>query len=268
MSLVENQNIESNSEVRCTELSNDDRLFKFKNRYLNYSIKRRSASKVLVIIFSGVDATPSFCRMSYYGLREELNANVIHIMDNFGAHGCYLLSIAGDQQVRNAVIGLIRQLQSEIGAGNRDTYLVGTSKGGTTALAYALMIGGGTVIAGEPQIRLGDFIYNARWRDLEQWRSLAYAMLGRVNEDDRHRLNEYLFEIVNKYGSRFSGKMIIHYGKTGYWENHIVHFRDLLAQIGIGERIICVGHDFSEHNEVVPVFTSQLTEFFPLDSAD
>jgi len=267
MSLEKHLAVGQISAVSCTESSDDDRLFKFKNRYLTYAVRSRPTSKALVIIFSGVDATSSFCRMSYYGLREELNANVIHIMDNFGAHGCYLLSIAGDQQIRNAVISLIRSLQSEMGVGNNDTYLVGTSKGATTAIAYALMIGGGTVIAGEPQINLGDFIYNLKWHNLEQWRSLAYTMLGRVNEDDRHLLNGYISDIGKKYASRFSGKMIIHHGKTGYFENHIVHFRDLLVSLGVGEKLVCIEHEFREHNDIVPVFTESLKTLFQIDSS-
>lgn len=142
-------------------------LFKFKNRYLIYSLKKRPV-ETLTFIFSGVDATSGFCRMSYYGLREQLNSNVVHIMDNYGAHGCYLLSIAGDRQVRNAVVSLIRSLQTELGISNDKTYFVGTSKGATTAIAYALMVGGGVVVAGEPQIMLGDFIFNKNWMELEQ----------------------------------------------------------------------------------------------------
>jgi hypothetical protein len=30
--------------------------------------------------------------MSYFALGASLDATVVHIMDNFGAHGCYLLS--------------------------------------------------------------------------------------------------------------------------------------------------------------------------------
>lgn len=240
----------------------DDRLFKFKNRYIIHAVKRRSQSNSLVIVFSGVDATSSFCRMSHYGLREHLDANVVHVMDNFGAHGCYLLSIAGDQQIRNAVISLIRSLQNEMSVCNENTYLVGTSKGGTTAIVYALMIGGGTVIAGEPQVRLGDFVYNPRWRDLEQWRSLAYAMLGRVCEEDRAYLNEMIADIAMRYGSRFSGKIIVHCGNTGYWENHVSHLCALAATAGFSEKVVCLKHSFSEHNDVVPVFSEALVNIF------
>lgn len=240
----------------------DDRLFKFKNRYVIHAVKRRHHSKSLVIVFSGVDATSSFCRMSYYGLREQLNANVVHIMDNFGAHGCYLLSISGDEQIRNAVISLIRSLQHEMGIGNPETYLVGTSKGATSAIAYGLMIGGGNVIAGEPQVRLGDFIYNPKWPELEQWRSLAYAMLGRVREDDRAHLNDCIESIAKRYGPRFSGSMSIHYGKTGYWENHISYLCDIARSAGFAERLRCFEHAFFEHNDVVPVFTETLVDLF------
>lgn len=235
----------------------EDRVYKFKNRYIVYSIKKRSGAP-LVFVFSGVDSTSSFCRMSYYGLRDELLANVVHVMDNFGAHGCYLLSIASDEQVRNALVSLIRDLQSECGVSNDNTFFVGTSKGATTAIAYALMVGGGNVIAGEPQILLGDFIFNSKWKDLEQWRSLAYSMLGRVCEDDRLLLNEFIPRIAQRYGSRFLGRIKILYGETGYWERHVKHFDVLANGNGFSDRVAYSRHGFTSHGDVVPVFINQL----------
>lgn len=237
----------------------EDFLFKFKNRYIIYSKKIKRSNK-LVIIFSGVDATSSFCRMSYYGLGDEIDANCVHIMDNFGAHGCYLLSIAGDEQIRNAVIQLIKNLIEELEISLDNLYLAGTSKGGTTAISYALMLGGGNVIAGEPQILLGDFIYNKRWHELEQWRSLAYSMTGRVNEEDKHLLNTYIPQIVERYGSRFKGFMEIHYGKTGYWDNHIKYFAGLSRKSSAGGTFKFLEHNFGSHSDVIPIFIERIKE--------
>ncbi len=235
----------------------EDCLFKFKNRYIIYS-KRKKQSNKLAIIFSGVDATSSFCRMSHYGLGDELEANCVHIMDNFGAHGCYLLSISGDVQIRNAVLQLIKELQEDLKVTLDDLYLVGTSKGGSTAIAYALMLGGGNVIAGEPQILLGNFIYNKDWRELEQWRSLAYAMTGRVNEEDKTELNNQIPQIAERYGGRFEGSMEIHYGNTGYWENHLQFFSEIVKTFRKPEKIMFVPHDFRSHNDVIPIFSERV----------
>jgi hypothetical protein len=231
-----------------------DRLHKFKNRYVTYTVRPRPDSKKLAFVFSGVDATPGTCRMSYFALGEKLDATVVHIMDNFGAHGCYLLSVAGDQQIRNAVIALIRLLQEEFSCTDKQTYFLGTSKGATTAIVYALMTGGGNVLCGEPQILIGDFIFSERWQELEQWRSLAYAMLGRVDPCDRPLLNRVVLDIVERYGSRFKGEIAIDVGDTGYLEKHVSHLQALSRDLGIDNRIHIKCHEFTKHDEVIPVF--------------
>jgi hypothetical protein len=236
-----------------------DRVYKFKNRYLIYAVHERKESQKICFVFSGVDATAATCRTSYFGLGKTISeATVVHIMDNYGAHGCYLLNIAGDAQIRNGVIELIRFLQKEYGCTNEETYLIGTSKGATIAIAYALFIGGGHVICGEPQIMLGDFIYNRYWENLEQWRSLAYAITGRVNPNDKDFLNTLLHNIIIQYGSRFKGQISIHYGATGYWEHHISYFLEWAKQNDFSERLELVNHNFEHHEEVVPVFYREI----------
>ncbi|THJ23347.1 MAG: hypothetical protein CAF45_008100 [Nitrospira sp. CG24E] len=244
----------SNSLEPLAGITCEDRLYKFKNRYAIYTVRPRPSSKKLAFVFSGVDATPGTCRMSYFALGETLDATVVHIMDNFGAHGCYLLSIAGDAQIRNAVIALIRLLQEEFACTEKQTYFLGTSKGATTAIAYALMTGGGNVLCGEPQILLGDFIFSERWQELEQWRSLAYAMTGRVSPADRPLLNRVVLDIVERYGSRFKGEITIHVGDTGYLEKHISHLQSLSSELGFDKKIHIESHAFTKHDEVVPVF--------------
>jgi hypothetical protein len=238
----------------------EDRIYKFKNRYLIYSIQKRATTNKLAIIFSGVDSTAGFCRMSYYSMKDRLNATVVHIMDNFGAHGCYLLGISGDQQIRNATISLIRELQRELGLSLKETYFIGTSKGASISIAYAMMCGGGTVIGGEPQIHIGDFIYSPSWEGLEQWRSIAYAILGRVSPDDKEQLNKLIPDIIERYGPRFNGTIEMHYGKTGYWENHLFHLQNQMSRLKIDSKLNCVGHNFQNHNDVIPVFEEAIAK--------
>lgn len=249
--------MEESTIVQC-----QDRVFKYKNRYVVYAVHARPHTKKISFVFSGVDSTAGTCRMSYFGLGSALSeTTVVHIMDNFGTHGCYLLNISGDVQIRNAVIQLIRQLQEEFGCSNDQTYFIGTSKGASTAINYSLFVGGGHVICGEPQILLGDFIYNSHWQELEQWRAMAYAMTGRVDPDDREHLNDLIKNIVSQYGSRYRGEMTIHYGdKTGYWEHHVSHFVEWSKEYGFDTRVKTFGHDFHRHDDVIPVFYQAVYE--------
>lgn len=238
----------------------EDRVFKYKNRYLIYALHKQADSKKLVFVFSGVDSTPGACRMSYFALGKSLNANVVHIMDNYGTHGCYLLSVGGDQQIRNVVLQLIKTLQQELVC--NDIYFIGTSKGATEAIIYSLIVGEGTVICGEPQVKLGDFIFNNEFGTLEQWRSLAYAITGRVDEADRAHLNEMIPDIVLRYGYRYRGTMEVHVGNTGYYQNHVKYLVDYMNDAGLSKCIKVVSHDFKQHNDVVGVFYAALESSF------
>lgn len=242
-----------------------DRVFKFKNRYLIYAVHPRPESKKLVFIFSGVDATAGTCRMSYFGMGNEINATVVHIMDHQGAHGTYMLRVAGDNQICNVVVALIRELQAEFGCAKNDTYFTGTSKGASIAILYALMTGGGHVIGGEPQIRIGDFIYAKGWEKGEMWRSMAYAITGRVNEGDREHINELFAGIVRQYGSRFIGSMNIAVGNTGYWENHLAYFSELVKEHKLDDKVTIHRYPFTDHDDVKTIYADMIHEYFSLE---
>jgi hypothetical protein len=237
------------------ELSEELQLFAFEGVPLIYSVAARARSNRVVFVFSGIDEAPCSPRMSYYGLRDDLDATVVHVMDHFGAHGCYLLSLAGDDRVQRATLALIRRIQSSLSVSNDATHLIGTSKGATAAVLYALMLGDGHVIAGEPQIRLGDFIYDADWSETDQWRSLVYTILGEVPSDGRGRLNDLIDKILKDQAPGFKGTMtLLHGSGTGYWEQHIRHFADIAKQAKWRARVECVEEKFNDHLEVVKPF--------------
>lgn len=230
-----------------------DSVFMFRGRHIVYTVHARPRSRRLVLIFPGIDNTPGSTRMSYFGLGKVLNATVVHIKDGYGAHGSYLLSVAGDEQIRNGVIALIRTLQEEFDCGQARTWFIGTSKGATSAIAYGLMTGGGRVIAGEPQVAIGDFVFGKD--PPPEWaRSIAYAMLGRVDRADREVLNEVVPQIVRRYASRFRGSITVIAGNTGYLERHIEPLVRALQSAGRVDALELQQHTFRAHSEVVAPF--------------
>ncbi|MEG6617382.1 accessory Sec system protein Asp2 [Peptococcaceae bacterium 1198_IL3148] len=238
-----------------------DGVFKFKNRYIIYSLKRGSSNK-LYVVFSGVDSTPGFTRMSYYGLRDSLDGNVLHIKDSFGAHGCYLLNVSGCNQVRNAVLALLKESINQLNIPRESLYLVGTSKGGTIALAYGMMLGFGNVIVGEPQVRIGDFLFSKGWKNAEYFKSIAYVMTGRINEEGKELLNSKFKEIIAQCGSRFRGTIEIITGiKTLYLENHVDYFIQYAKEFGVDEsRINVEVIDIEKHDDIVEPFLRRVNE--------
>lgn len=228
--------------------------------------------KPLVVVFSGVDTQPGRCGTSYYGLHWQLDASVVHIHDHFGAHGNYLLQIDKDPEVGWATVNLLRQLMTETGTRPRDLWLVGTSKGATTALCMALMLRAGNCIAAEPQILLGDFFYpdNRDWTVQEDLRGMAYAMMGRVDAEDKAALNAIVPTLIRRWLSQYKGRALIVFGKgTGYYQQHIVQLDDAFKQLqkddpegGKAVRLTLREEPFNRHIDVVPVFLDILFKHF------
>jgi hypothetical protein len=237
-------------------------VFKSNSIYINYSFTLR-IGKPLVVVFSGVDSIPGRCLSSYYGYQKTLNSSVLHVIDNFGAHGNYLLSIARDFSIRQAVCDLIKIIQLDANVDLSNTYFIGTSKGATSAICYSLLLGGGTVIGGEPQVLLGDFLYNENWRENNELQAIAYVMCGRLDERDKLYLNGMLIDIFVGNGKDYKGQIYIYYGKTtGYHWRHIRHLPDILERSNISDTIIKFKEfDIAHHNEIIPIFQQSVGEF-------
>lgn len=244
--------------------------FKHGLHLLNWEATFRPG-RPLVVVFSGVDTVPTRCKTSYYGLHAHLDASVAHIHDNFGAHGNYLLCRGGDDRIQEAVLALLRMLISRAGVTPRETHLVGTSKGATTALCYALLLGDNCrCIAGEPQIRLGDFLLPQHRQGPEDLRSIAYAMTGRVDPAAHEELNALLPQILTPRIAPFGGQIELFYGdRTGYWPWHISHFDALISSVEarrpdrpIRRRIQIVKERYQRHNDTIPLFKARIEARF------
>ena len=238
---------------------NIDSVYKFNNRYLIYSLAKRKSNK-LFIVFSALSPKPGYNLMSYYALQKQLQGNVLHIMDNFGAHGCYLLSTSKSIEIQNAVLSLIKEVINTNNISKDNIYFLGTSKGGTMAILYSLMLGYGTAIVGEPQIKLGNFLFRQNWENIEEARSLIYVMTGKINIADKEYLNALIEDIFKNYGDKFKGKIHLLVGKkTGYFENHIVYFNAYCKQYNIKtDKVDIILLDISTHAEVIEPFLEQV----------
>lgn len=191
--------------------------------HIVYELAHRPG-RPLVVVFSGTDPEPARCRMSYYSFRDLLDCSVLHIADAFGAHGCYLLSVRRDRSILDTVASIVRKVMDETDTPLEKVHLVGTSKGGTTAVCLALALGGGWCVAGEPQVRLGRYLLCEGWASDPIRASVVYAMTGRLDERDRDYLDKLVLSSVWSRAETFRGHIAILCGReTGYMRDHIRH---------------------------------------------
>ena len=234
-------------------------VYKSGTTYINYEVTERPG-KPLVFVFSGVDSIPGRCITSYYGFHTTLDASVVHIVDNFGAFGCYFLAIARDESINQAFYTLVHNIREELGVPLESTYFVGTSKGATTAILASLAEGGGTVIAGEPQIKLGDFVYHDNWQSSPSSQALSHVIAGRIDEDEREYLNTLVEKAIKTNAPDYRGKIEILYGeKTGYHWRHIRHLAPYLETTNFDmTRLRLLECGIATHNDIIGVFQEKI----------
>jgi hypothetical protein len=232
---------------------------KYDSQYINYELTERPG-KPLVFVFSGVDTVPGRCRTSYYGFHKTLDASVVHIADNFGAFGCYFLAIARDESINKAFCAVVNKIREELSVPLESTYFVGTSKGATTAILASLSEGGGTVIAGEPQIKLGDFVYHDNWQSSQSSSALSQVIAGRVDEEEREYLNTLVENAIKRNAPDYRGNIeILHGEKTGYHWRHLRHLEPYFATTNFDmERLILVDCGIETHNDIIGVFQEKI----------
>lgn len=234
-----------------------DGAYKFKKIYLKYSLKKKKSDK-LFVVFSGMTSTePGVNAMSYYGLRDQLAGNVLHIADSFGNHGCYLLSISGDTEIQEAVIALINKVMVEQNISKENLFLVGTSKGATSAIMFGLRLGFGNIICGDPQIKLGDEFFDIQ---ALTWDSVAYVMTGRIDPDDRKQLNDLIEEFFSEYGESFEGNMVVLTCQR-YFEMHGKPLIEYIEKYNV-KGIDVKGLEIATHKEIIEPFYYALNKHY------
>lgn len=243
-------------------------VYKYKNFFLNYVLKYRPG-RPLVIIFSAVDSFPGRNLTSYFGYQNSLDASVLHIVDNFGAHGCYYMQIHGESDVSEGFASLIQYVMSVCGVPLKDTWFCGTSKGASAAMYYSLRFGGGNCILGEPQIMVGDFLFKDGEPQNEAARAIAYTMTGRVSASDQIELNTIIPNIARQNLKKWAdggGQAVLYVSElTGYLWRHVRHLQEILKEYPEAEKNfhICV-KNFNSHNDVSGVFKMALENEFGL----
>lgn len=173
-----------------------ERVFRGEKCNLKYLFFRKPNSKYLLIIFSafGIDEA----RYNYLTHFSKLACNRLYILDNFGSNpqGSYYLGKDGDFFIEEQSYKLIKYISKKYGILDRDIICAGSSKGAYASIHFGFKYNFGHVVAGAPQIFLGDYLSQPKHTQI-----LNY-IFGGTGEKEIKQGNELLFNILESVENR------------------------------------------------------------------
>lgn len=233
--------------IKCNE-----RKFNDGEHQLNY-ILRRKKNAPLVVVFS---AFAGGSNPSYNYIRTLMpvkEASLLFILDDLiddENTGSYYLGTEGDFWGIDMVLKLISTQRKMLKS--HSLIMLGSSKGGTAAVMFGLIMNAELVIAGAPQYYIGSYL------DCDAHRHLLAHLLGKnYTSTDIERVDQILPSLVEDGAQNCHTKFALHYSTEEHtYEEHI---RDLVKDLKkYGYDLIEDIEDYSEHGDVRKFFPTFL----------
>lgn len=215
-----------NAKEYIKDIAKNERIHIQKER-IKYLLKENVNSDKLCIVFSAMGSKNKFV-YNYMSTLEECNVNQLFILDEFDVQGSYYLGRNRTLNVESTVVSLISKVMNELNVRFKDVILIGSSKGGYSALYYGIKYNFGHVIAGAPQSKIGNFLISEA-NHLE----LAKYISGGITEEDKKYLNNILFSTIEE-NSKSLCKINIHIGEgEPHYKKHVIPLVEELNLYGI-----------------------------------
>lgn len=207
-------------------------------------------SKTLLVVFSGFSGDGT-AKYNYVKTLKAINVNKLFILDDFGykRRGSYYLGENGEWFVPPMVIELIKKIKKEEDLEKIIT--IGSSKGGTAALYYAIKIEADSCIIGAPQYFCGDYL------NTTDHKALLEGIMGGSDEEDVQKLNSVLVEAICNAKER-KPEINIHYSPNEH--TYPEHIFSLISDLrGNGFEVFeDSSYEYTEHSEVSKYFPRYL----------
>ena len=226
------------------KISKNEKEFRYNDQVVKYCYIPYRGSDVLAVVFSGFPAEGKPATYNMVATFEGVPVNRLYILDNFGygERGAYYLGENGDFAVRDAVLALLKEFSFQT------RVFLGSSKGGTAAVMFGLLSGSDRIIAGAPQLYLGDYLTSqvAHIPVLD-------AMAGDHAAATVERYNRIIPEVIQTVPETDITKILLHYSpKEHTYHTHIAEMIAMLESRGFA-----VEHDvqsYLNHGDVAKFF--------------
>lgn len=225
---------------------------------IKYLFHQNKKSDKLLVVFSGFPTEGKPPVYNYLLTFRNLECNKLFILDDFGddPRGTFYLGTNENLFLIDEVTNLISYIKKQTGIKNEDITLTGSSKGGYASLYYAIKDNYGSVIVGEPQVLLGEYL-----TVVPEHLPVFENIMGEYSDTKKEKLNKSLLDIAEK-SNEFPSKIQILCGKgsTYYLDNHIKHLTDILDEKGISYQLKL--GDFKDHSQIGKHYPRMVTEHY------
>lgn len=215
---------------------------------LKYLFVKGRDEKHLIVSFSSFPGKGKKSVYNYFSTLKNVDCSKLFILDHFGYKkgGSYYLGENGNWFVPEQVISLIEKVKTE----NALTKLItiGSSKGGTAALYFAIKCHAKFAVIGAPQYNLADYLNN------DEHQAILSSIVGEVNEKSIQRLNSVMPHCISE-ATDDKPEVYIHY--SPFEHTYVTHIAQMLAALKQ------YNFDIEEDNNYTYTVHGDVGKYFP-----
>lgn len=194
---------------------------------IKYILEEYKDSDKLCIAFPAMSQMnrPTY---NYIETLKDCRINKLFILDDFDVQGSYMLCKNRMFTIEDSVNSFIDKIVAEKEILQKDIVMIGSSKGGYTALYYGLKRHVGNIIVGGPQSNLGNFLI-----DEAKHHELAAYMAGNIENESKDYLNNLLYDVIEN-SNNTNTKIHIHVSKNDHhYKNHVLDLEKHLREVNV-----------------------------------
>jgi accessory secretory protein Asp2 len=225
---------------------------------IKYLLYENKESDKLIVIFQAINTKQAY---NYIKTIKDEKINRLYIKDEYGedptTKSSYYLGKHKSMNIFHATQKLIAEIVDYLGVKKENVIFAGSSKGGYAALYNGYHFGAGHILAGGPQILLGDYLGQTSEKSIRP--PIFRYIAGELNEDNKEWANLLMYHAL-KDAKKPYPKTLIHIGVgEPHYEEHVVPFMQWVEELGI-ENVELDKADYNTHEELAayyPVFLSE-----------
>lgn len=218
--------------------------------YLLTTAKSEADKKMLVVAFSAISKIGDFS-YNYKKTLDEIDANVLYVLDDFGDQGSYYLQDHSTRSIFSSVQDLISSICERLGVSRDRVAMIGSSKGGSSALMHGAAFGAGHIFVGAPQTMIGNFIKKPH-------PNILSFMTGGNSDDDIEKLNNSFFEIMGEVKASTKINLVVGSDDHHYRDHALPLQKHLTA---LGRELTLTVLPGTPHSEIGPAFRELLSGY-------
>jgi accessory secretory protein Asp2 len=224
-------------------------------KYLFYP--NRNSDK-LIVVFQAINTTPSY---NYIKTIKDETINRLYIKDDYGedeaTKSSYYLGKNKTMNIFHATQKLINSVVTELNIEKVNVIFAGSSKGGFASIYHGYHFGCGYILAGGPQILLGNYLGHKSEKSILP--PIFHYLAGEVNEENKKWANDLMLNCLKQAKNPFP-KTIVHVGRgEPHYKDHVLPFVELTNKLEINNVELDV-ENYNTHEELAtffPIFLQQ-----------